>query len=128
MNKVIFTGNLGKDPESRYTPSGAQVTSFSVAVTQTWTDASGEKKKKTDWVRVSAWGKLAEVCNQYLKKGSKVLVDGRLESPWAFVDDGGKAQANNQVTANEVEFLSPKSQNDTSSAVDSVSFLDIDPF
>src|SRR5512146_400034 len=75
---IIIVGNLGKDPEMRYTPSGQAVTSFSVATSRKYTNASGEQVTDTAWFRVSAWGKQAEVCNQYLKKGSKVLVEGML--------------------------------------------------
>ena len=77
---LILVGNLGKDPEMRYTPSGKQVTSFSVATSHQYTNNNGETVKETVWFRVSVWNKQAEVCNQYLKKGSKVLVEGRLTS------------------------------------------------
>jgi len=75
---IIIVGNLGRDPEVRYTPSGQPVTSFSVATNRQYTNNAGETIKETLWFRVSAWGKTAEVCNQYLKKGSKVLVEGCL--------------------------------------------------
>ena len=75
---LIIVGNLGKDPEMRYPPSGQAVTSFSVATSRQYTSGSGEQVKETIWFRVSTWGKTAEVCNQYLKKGSKVLIEGRL--------------------------------------------------
>ncbi len=75
---IIIVGNVGRDAEMRYTPSGAAVASFSVATNRQYTASSGEKIKETVWFRVSAWGKQAEVCNQYVKKGMKVLVEGRL--------------------------------------------------
>ena len=75
---IIIVGNLGKDPEMRYTPSGQAVTSFSVASNRSWTDSNGQKQTEVIWFRISAWGKQAEICNQYLKKGSKVLIEGRL--------------------------------------------------
>lgn len=75
---IIIVGNVGRDPEMRYTPGGQAVTSFSVATNRQYTNNSGETVKETIWFRVSAWGKTGEVCNQYLKKGSKVLVEGRL--------------------------------------------------
>ncbi len=75
---IIIVGNLGKDPEMRYTPSGQAVTSFSVASNRKYTSSNGEQVNETIWFRISAWGKQAEICNQYLKKGSKVLVEGRL--------------------------------------------------
>ena len=75
---IIIVGNLGKDPEMRYTPAGQAVTNFSVATSRQYTGSDGNQVKETIWFRVSAWGKQAETCNQYLKKGSKVLVEGRL--------------------------------------------------
>lgn len=78
FHTIIIVGNVGKDPEMRYTPSGQAVTSFSVATNRQYTGNNGEQVKETIWFRVSTWGKTAEVCNQYVKKGSKVLVEGRL--------------------------------------------------
>ena len=75
---IIVVGNVGKDPEMRYTPSGQAVTSFSVATNRQYTGNNGEQVKETIWFRISTWGKTAEVCNQYVKRGSKVLVEGRL--------------------------------------------------
>src|SRR5450759_5866913 len=75
---IIIVGNVGRDPEMRYTPSGQAVTSFSVATNRQYTNSNAETVKETIWFRVSAWGKTGETCNQYLKKGSKVLVEGRL--------------------------------------------------
>jgi len=113
-NKIVFTGNLGKDPETRFTPSGQQVTAFSVASNRPYTAANGEQVKETTWFRVSAWGKLAEVCSQYLKKGAKVLIEGRLSpdkangNPRIWATSDGKPAANFEVTAVTVTFLSPK--------------------
>ena len=78
FHTLIIVGNLGKDPEMRYTPSGQAVTSFSVASNRKYTSSNGEQVNETIWFRISAWGKQAEICNQYLKKGSRVLVEGRL--------------------------------------------------
>lgn len=108
---IIIVGYLGCDPEMRYTPSGQAVTSFSVAVNEQYANASGEKVKKTIWFRVSAWGKQAEICNQYLKKGSKVLVEGRLSadetgSPKIYKKGNGESGANFEVTSSTVRFLS----------------------
>ena len=80
MNKIIVIGNLGRDPEMRYTPNGQSVTSFSVASNRKYTTATGERREETEWFNVSAWGKLGETCNQYLTKGSQVYVEGRLRS------------------------------------------------
>ena len=81
VNKVIIVGNLGRDPETRYLPSGEAVTNISVATTETWKDkASGEKKEETEWHRVSAFGRLAEIMGEYLKKGSQVYIEGSLRT------------------------------------------------
>ena len=76
--KVIIMGNLGRDPEMRYTPQGTPVTNFSVATSYKWTGADGTPNEETTWFRVSAWGRMAEVCNEYLSKGRQVFVEGRL--------------------------------------------------
>jgi single-strand DNA-binding protein len=80
MNKIIVIGNLGRDPEMRYTPDGQSVTTFSLASNHTYTRASGERSTDTERFNCSAWGRLAEVCNQYLKKGQQVYIEGRLKS------------------------------------------------
>ena len=114
FHTTIITGNLGKDPEMRYTPSGQAVTSFSVAVNESYTNNNGEKIKKTIWFRVSAWGKQAETCNQYLKKGSMVLVEGRLTAdpstggPRIWKRQDGTAGASFEVSAQTVRFLSTR--------------------
>ena len=112
-HKIIIVGNLGRDPEMRFIPSGQAVTSFSVAVS----DGFGDRKK-TIWFRVSAWEKLAETCNNYLKKGSKVLVEGRMNAddsgnPRTWNRQDGSTAASYEITANTVRFLS--SRNETSS-------------
>jgi single-strand DNA-binding protein len=111
FHQLIIVGNVGKDPEMRYTPSGQAVTSFSVATNRSYTTGSGEQVKETIWFRVSTWGKQAEICNQYIKKGSRVLVEGRLTpdkntgGPRVWEKDG-KAGATFDVNANTVRFLS----------------------
>ena len=111
---IILAGNLGRDPEMRYTPTGQAVTSFSVATNRQWTNNTGETVKETVWFRVSAWGKLAETCNQYLKKGSKVLVEGRLTAdaetggPRVWTAQDGKQRASFEVNAQTVRFLSSR--------------------
>ena len=80
FHTIIIVGNLGRDPEMRYLPSGQAVTSFSVASSRSYTNNQGEKVDETIWFRVSVFGKMAETCNQYLQKGSKVLVEGRLQA------------------------------------------------
>jgi len=114
--KIVIAGNLGRDPEMRYTPSGQAVTSFSVAVNESYTNANGERIKKTIWFRVTAWGKQAEICNQYLKKGSQVLVDGRMNAdpntggPKVWTKQDGSTGASFEVTASTVRFLSSRGE------------------
>jgi single-strand DNA-binding protein len=79
VNKVILIGNLGKDPELRYTSSGVAVASFSIATNETWRDPEGNVQERTQWHNVVAWRKLAEICGEYLKKGSKIYLEGRLQ-------------------------------------------------
>ena len=112
--QVIIVGNVGKDAEMRFTPSGQAVANFSVATSREYKDASGEQVKETIWFRVSTWGKTAEICNQYVKKGSKVLVEGRLTpdkatgGPRVWTKQDGTAQASFELTANTVRFLSSR--------------------
>jgi single-strand DNA-binding protein len=108
--KVEVIGHVGRDPEMRYTPTGQAVTSFSVAHTEQYVK-DGETVKKTVWLRVSAWGKLAETCNQYVKKGMLVRVEGRLNgdengNPRIFTKQDGSAASSFEITANNVLFLS----------------------
>ena len=80
LNRVQLIGRLGKDPESKFTPTGKKVTHFSVAISNRWKSKEGEAKEYTEWVNIEAWGRLGEVCNEYLKKGSLVFVEGRLKT------------------------------------------------
>lgn len=113
---LIIVGNVGKDPEMRYTPAGQAVTSFSVATNRQYTASNGEQVKETIWFRVSTWGKQAEVCNQYVKKGSKVLIEGRLTpdkntgGPRIWTKQDGSAGASFEVTASTVRFLSSRQE------------------
>ena len=119
---LILVGNLGRDPEMRYTPSGQAVTNFSVATSRQYSDSNGQQVKETIWFRVSAWGKQAETCNQYLKKGSKVLVEGRLVpdlntgGPKIFSRKDGTQSSSYEVSATTVRFMSSKSETDGGSA------------
>lgn len=112
---IIVVGNLGKDPEMRYTPSGQAVTNFSVASSRQYTDSSSQMVKETIWFRVSAWGKQAETCNQYLTKGSKVLVEGRLVAdaatggPKIWTGQSGPG-ASFEISASTVRFLSSRGE------------------
>jgi single-strand DNA-binding protein len=121
FHTIIIVGNLGRDPEMRYTPSGQAVTNFSVAVNDNYTSSSGEKVERTIWVRVSTWGKQAEICNQYLKKGRKVLVEGRLVpdnvtgGPRIYTKQDGSSAASYEVTASTVRFLSSQREGEEAS-------------
>jgi len=106
--QITLVGNLGNDPEMRYTPSGAAVASFSLAVSKSWNDADGNKQQKTIWFRVSVWNKLAEICSQYLTKGKKVLVVGEVEEARAYTDKDGNPRASLEVRATQVRFLGQK--------------------
>ena len=111
MLKLEVIGNLGREPEMRYTSAGQAVTSFSIASTRKWKNGAGEKQSETTWVRCSAWGKLAEITSQYLHKGSKVFVEGRLQvdsngNPRTFQRADGTTSASFELTVNEIEFLS----------------------
>jgi single-strand DNA-binding protein len=109
--KLIIVGNLGRDPEMRYTPSGTPVTNFSVATNRRWTNPDGSPGEETVWFRVTAWKRLAEVCNQYLKKGRQVLIEGQLKpdpatgGPRMWTGNDGVARASYEVRALTVQFL-----------------------
>ena len=106
VNKVIIVGNLGRDPETRYLPSGEAVTNISVATTDTWKDkASGEKKEATEWHRVSFFGRLAEISGEYLKKGSQVYVEGRLRTRKYQDKETGKDRYSTEIIADRMQML-----------------------
>jgi single-strand DNA-binding protein len=109
-HKIIIVGNLGRDPEMRYTPDGTPVTTFSVATNRRWTGSDGQQQEETVWFRVTAWRRMAEVCNQYLQKGRQVLVEGRLRpdengGPRIWTGNDGVARASYEVTAETVKFI-----------------------
>lgn len=110
-HKVIVVGNLGRDPEMRYTPSGTPVTNFSVATNRRWTNADGSPGEETVWFRVTAWRRLAETCNQYLQKGRQVFIEGQLKpdpatgGPRMWTGNDGVARASYELTALTVQFL-----------------------
>jgi single-strand DNA-binding protein len=104
VNKVILIGNLGRDPELRYTQNGQAVTNFSLATSESWTDKNGERSEKTEWHRIVAWAKTAELCAQYLSKGRTVYIEGRLQTrDWE--DKEGVKRQTTEVVANTVQFL-----------------------
>jgi single-strand DNA-binding protein len=104
LNKVMIIGNLGRDPEMRYTPSGRPVTSFSVTTTRSWTSGDGDRREETEWFNVVAWGNLAEICKQYLHKGQPMYVEGRLQTR-GWEDPEGKKHFRTELVANEVIIL-----------------------
>ena len=105
LNKVMVIGNLGQDPELRYTANGDAVATFSVAANETWTDRSGERRERVEWFSVVAWRNLAEVCAQYLEKGRRVYVEGKLQTRSWEGQDGIK-RYKTEVVASQVLFLS----------------------
>ena len=109
--QITLVGNLGQDPEMRYTPSGVPVTSFSVAVNKRWTNQEGQQQDKTTWFRVTTWRKQAEVVSQYLTKGSRVLVVGEVDEARPWTDRDGNNRASLEVTANQVRFMSGRDEN-----------------
>jgi len=104
LNRVMIIGNLGQDPEMRYTPSGKPVTSFSVAVRRTWKGSDGERHEETEWFNVIAWNSLAETCKQYLSKGQPVYVDGRLQTR-KWDDQEGKKHSRTELVASTMIIL-----------------------
>jgi single-strand DNA-binding protein len=105
LNRVQLIGYLGRDPESKYTPTGKRVTDFPVAITHRWKDEDGETKEHTEWVNIEAWDRLAENCHEYLAKGSLVYVEGRLKTD-RYEDQEGDTRYFTKVVAQSVQFLS----------------------
>ncbi len=108
VNKVILVGNLGRDPEVRYTPDNSAVTNISLATTDTWKDKSGEKQERTEWHRVAFFGKLAEIAGEYLKKGSQVYVEGRLQTR-KWQDKEGQDRYTTEIVADRMQMLGSRS-------------------
>src|SRR5437660_8903768 len=104
VNKVILVGNLGKDPEVRYTPSGQAVANFTIATNENWTDKQGQKQERTEWHRIVVWGKTAELCGEYLSKGRQVYIEGRLQTR-EWTNKEGAKQYTTEIVANQVLFL-----------------------
>jgi len=104
MHKITIIGNLGRDPEMRYTPEGQAVVTFSVASSRKYKTAAGEQREETEWFNVSAWGKLGETCNQYLTKGKQVYVEGRLKTR-TYQAQNGETRFSLDVTCQEIQFL-----------------------
>jgi single-strand DNA-binding protein len=104
VNKVILIGNLGRDPETRYMPDGGAITNISIATTEAWKDKNGDKQEKTEWHRVAFFGKLAEIAGEYLKKGSQVYVEGRLQTR-KWQDKDGQDKYTTEIVANAMQML-----------------------
>ena len=104
VNKVIVIGNLGRDPELRYTQNGQAVANFTVATNENWTNKAGEREERTEWHRVVAWGRVAELCAEYLAKGRTVYVEGRLQTR-EWEDKEGQKRQTTEVVAQTVQFL-----------------------
>lgn len=106
VNKVILLGRLGQNPELKYTPSGAAVCQFSLATSENWMK-DGQKQEKTEWHRVVVWGKLAELCNQYLQKGRQVYLEGRLQTR-SWDDKNGQKRYTTEINASTIQFIGDK--------------------
>ena len=120
LNRVQLIGRLGRDPESKFTPTGKKVTHFSLAVSQRW-KSNGESKEYTEWVNIEAWGRLGEVCQEYLRKGSLVYLDGRLKTE-KYEDKGGETRYFTKVVAQFLQFLSGNRAGD--SVIEEVGVMD----
>ncbi|HUE99492.1 MAG TPA: single-stranded DNA-binding protein [Anaerolineales bacterium] len=106
LNRVQLIGRLGKDPESKFTPTGKKVTHFSIAISNRWKSKEGDAKEYTEWVNIEAWGRLGEVCSEYLKKGSLVFVEGRLKTD--RYEDKGEARYYTKVVCLSMQMLDRK--------------------
>ena len=104
VNKAIIVGNLGRDPDVRFTPSGRAIAKFSVATTERWTDQQGQRQEKTEWHNIVVWGKQAETCGQYLSKGRQVYVEGRITNR-SYDDKDGNKRYITEIIARDVRFL-----------------------
>ncbi|MFT5090579.1 MAG: single-strand DNA-binding protein, partial [Planctomycetota bacterium] len=104
VNKVILIGNLGGDPEVRFTPDGTAVANFSLATSESWKDRSGERQERTEWHRLVLWRQLAEIAKNYLRKGSKIYVEGKLQTR-SWDDQSGQKRYTTEVVVNEMEML-----------------------
>ncbi len=104
VNKVILVGNLGRDPELRYTPNGAPVATFTLATNETWKDKDGQKQEHTEWHRIVVWGKLAEICGEYLHKGRQIYIEGAIRSR-TYKDRDGAEKTVTEVRADNLVML-----------------------
>jgi single-strand DNA-binding protein len=127
LNKVMLIGRLGHDPEMRYTPSGKPLTKFQMAVNRSWTSAENEKKTETEWFTIVSWGKLAEICNQYLKKGRQVYIEGRLHTR-NWKDEEEVNHSSLEVVAQEMIMLGGSTEEEESDQPEKTTPEDDYPF
>jgi single-strand DNA-binding protein len=118
LNRVQLIGRLGKDPESKFTPTGKKVCHFSLAVTNRWKDKNGETKESTEWVNIEAWGRLGEVCQEFLKKGSLIFVEGRLKTD--KYEEKGETRFFTKIVAQSLQFLDKRPADEPMMAVEEV--------
>jgi single-strand DNA-binding protein len=109
LNKVMLIGNLGRDPEMRYTPSGRPVTTYSIATSRTWKSSDGEQHTETEWFNIVTWGPLAEICKQYLTKGQLVYIEGRLQTR-RWDDNDGNKHVSVEIVANEMMMIGDRKE------------------
>lgn len=109
VNRVILIGNLGKDPDLRYTPTGQPVAKFPIATSERWKDKDGQFQQRTDWHNIVAWGRQAEICKEYLKKGSPVYIEGRIQSR-SYDDKDGNRKYITEIIANRIQMLGKKGE------------------
>ena len=112
VNKVILIGNLGRDPEVRYTPSGTAVANFTLATTENWTNKDGQKESRTEWHRIVAWGRLGEICGEYLSKGKQVFIEGRIRTN-EWEDQEGNKRQTKEIVALSMQMLGARSPGET---------------
>jgi len=117
INKVILIGNLGKDPEVNYTQSGDAVVNFSIATTERWKGQDGQQNKKTEWHNIVVWKRLAEICAEFLQKGSKVYIEGKLQTR-KWEDKDGNDRYTTEIIAREMQMLTPKGQGENTRGAD----------
>jgi len=117
INKVTLLGNLGRDPEMKYTQTGKSICNFSMATTESWKDQSGNWKNKTEWHNVQVWGKLAEICGERLYKGDMVYVEGKVQTR-SWEDNDGAKRYKTEIVAREVKFFTSKGDNGSSGSSD----------
>jgi single-strand DNA-binding protein len=109
LNKVMIIGNMGQDPEMRFTPGGKPVTTFRIATSRSWKTSNGERRTETEWFNIVAWGSLAEICNQYLKRGQQVYIEGRLQTRH-WEDNEGNKRSTVEIVASEMVMLGERKE------------------